>query len=280
MALPGVNARDIRTKFASVLQRFFAGDPGLVGEIFDNNQSSAPIHQVARDDLAAASGNGAEIMTPEEARLMQFLAKRNLIMKNERRIQLNDEKREMQNHVKRLKTEENHARTMTNMEIEKLDKQGEIAKLVADEEERRTEAIRKRVELLREEQAIKNNPGVAGGHPTPPAVSQNNTPNISVVVHSPPPASQSPPQDYQGKVTMSRVLKHILAEDEIKKIPEKELAKFLIKMGKMAADFASPLPTKSPSLFSRFEENEYPPTDYHIISDTMKRMAAKLLSSM
>ena len=48
MVAPGVNPA-IRTKFADVLKRYFAGDPTLIWEIAENNQSNADINQAARD---------------------------------------------------------------------------------------------------------------------------------------------------------------------------------------------------------------------------------------
>lgn len=52
MALPGINAREMRTKFSDVLTRYFAGDPSLVGEIHSNYVSESPINQFARASAA------------------------------------------------------------------------------------------------------------------------------------------------------------------------------------------------------------------------------------
>lgn len=51
MALPGINAREMRTKFADVLQKYFAGDASLVLEMMDNAESTAGINSLARETL-------------------------------------------------------------------------------------------------------------------------------------------------------------------------------------------------------------------------------------
>ena len=53
MVLPGKVAKETRTKFASIIKRYMAGDGALVDEINANAQSDAPIPQMARASLAA-----------------------------------------------------------------------------------------------------------------------------------------------------------------------------------------------------------------------------------
>jgi hypothetical protein len=51
MVLPGKIARETRTKFASIIQRYLAGDQSLISEIQDNAVSTLPIAQLARESL-------------------------------------------------------------------------------------------------------------------------------------------------------------------------------------------------------------------------------------
>jgi len=48
MALPGENAKKLRTKAAEILTRYFAGDKTLLREIEANAASDAPVNQMAR----------------------------------------------------------------------------------------------------------------------------------------------------------------------------------------------------------------------------------------
>jgi len=51
MVLPGKLAKDIRTKFATIIRRYMAGDQSLVAEIEANAQDASPIAQMARETL-------------------------------------------------------------------------------------------------------------------------------------------------------------------------------------------------------------------------------------
>ncbi len=65
MVLPGKVAKETRTKFADIIRRYLAGDKTLIAEIQANEQSDAPIAQLAR----AADPSKAdlkEIPTEEE----------------------------------------------------------------------------------------------------------------------------------------------------------------------------------------------------------------------
>ena len=50
MAVPGENARALRTQFAELLQRFFAGDPTLVSDLAQNLANDDEAHRFARED--------------------------------------------------------------------------------------------------------------------------------------------------------------------------------------------------------------------------------------
>ena len=51
MVLPGQTAKEIRTQFASIIQRYLAGDHTLISEIQANAVSSSPVAQLARESL-------------------------------------------------------------------------------------------------------------------------------------------------------------------------------------------------------------------------------------
>lgn len=87
MALPGINAREMRTKFASVLQRYFAGDPGLVGELAHNNASSGSINALAREDLGVEQVTDCAFERRVRIRLMEAEIKEKEARTNEREIQ-------------------------------------------------------------------------------------------------------------------------------------------------------------------------------------------------
>ena len=53
MVLPGKVAKETRSRFASIIERYMAGDRSLVKEVEANAQSDAPIAQMARASLAA-----------------------------------------------------------------------------------------------------------------------------------------------------------------------------------------------------------------------------------
>lgn len=53
MKLPGKLAKEMRSRFVTIIQRYMAGDMSLVKEVEANAQSDAPIAQMARASLAA-----------------------------------------------------------------------------------------------------------------------------------------------------------------------------------------------------------------------------------
>lgn len=55
MVLPGKLAKEVRQQFATVIQRYMAGDLTLVEEIQANAQSTAPVAQMARESLGIVS---------------------------------------------------------------------------------------------------------------------------------------------------------------------------------------------------------------------------------
>ena len=54
--IPGKKAASIRSKFASVIHRYIAGDKSLVCEINANSKSVAPVNQIARNALGMKIG--------------------------------------------------------------------------------------------------------------------------------------------------------------------------------------------------------------------------------
>jgi hypothetical protein len=60
MVLPGKVAKETRTRFAGIIQRYMAGDQSLIAEIQYNAASSAPIAELARGSLDEASGRVLE----------------------------------------------------------------------------------------------------------------------------------------------------------------------------------------------------------------------------
>jgi hypothetical protein len=55
MVLPGKLAKEIRAQFASIIQRYLAGDHTLISEIQANAASSSPVAQMARESLGIVS---------------------------------------------------------------------------------------------------------------------------------------------------------------------------------------------------------------------------------
>ena len=53
MVLPGKVAKETRSQFAGIIQRYMAGDQSLIAEIQSNAESSAPIAELARGSLDA-----------------------------------------------------------------------------------------------------------------------------------------------------------------------------------------------------------------------------------
>jgi hypothetical protein len=51
MVLPGKVAKETRSQFAGIIQRYMAGDQSLIAEIQSNAESSAPIAELARGSL-------------------------------------------------------------------------------------------------------------------------------------------------------------------------------------------------------------------------------------
>ena len=55
MVLPGRVAKETRTQFANIIQRYLAGDHSLISEIQANAASAAPVAQMARESLGIAT---------------------------------------------------------------------------------------------------------------------------------------------------------------------------------------------------------------------------------
>lgn len=122
MALPGVNAREMRDKFVDVLRRYFAGDPTLVSELVENNASDAPINQFAREDAGVA-----QVITEEQIKMMCNDAIQQQLVKFEtqRKRKLYDER------VAENRREKEHKRRMLEME---KDKEAKVAVIVKDKD--------------------------------------------------------------------------------------------------------------------------------------------------
>jgi hypothetical protein len=128
MALPGVNAREMREKFVDVLRRYFAGDPSLVSELVENNASGAPINQFAREDAGVA-----QVVSEEQIKLMCNDAIQQQLVKFEtqRKRKLYDER------VAENRREKEHKRRMLEMEKDKEAKIAvELMKMTAAEKEK------------------------------------------------------------------------------------------------------------------------------------------------
>ena len=100
MRLPGVNAREMRDKFANVLQRYFAGDPTLVAELANNNASDNAVNSVARESLKRKHGDEAALqeqsgsvgMIEQEERLVRHKMLEIQMKESEARIREMDAK--------------------------------------------------------------------------------------------------------------------------------------------------------------------------------------------
>lgn len=132
MALPGVNAREMRTKFASVLQRYFAGDPTLVSELIENNASDAGVNQLAREDAGVAQ-------VVSEARVKELYdemyQKQLADFRAQRRLKLYDDRIEHQR------------------KLELMDKEVEIYKTKATAAEKEMDVLHLQKELKNTEKA-------------------------------------------------------------------------------------------------------------------------------
>ena len=69
MFLPGDKAKTHRSSMVTILTRYFAGDPSLLGEIEANSVSESPVAQLARASLAPESGTQGCLKRKREAEL-------------------------------------------------------------------------------------------------------------------------------------------------------------------------------------------------------------------
>ena len=105
MVLPGKTAKETRTQFANIIQRYMAGDESLVREVEANAQSNAPIQQMARASLAAEA---AQAMAVDPAPDAQALSRK-------RRIEeLEIEKMELAITISRREAELDYATKITS----------------------------------------------------------------------------------------------------------------------------------------------------------------------
>jgi hypothetical protein len=160
MALPGINAREIRTKFSEKLQRYFAGDLSLVGEIVANNQSNAPIPQLAREDLGVQQVAAQQITTGLIKEMAMEVYKEQQkeeweYFNKRRRLQLYDAR------TKEMRLEKDHKRNMAVHacvnEQKKLELDVEKQKTVTVDNERKKikEEEESRLKTIKEEEESK-----------------------------------------------------------------------------------------------------------------------------
>jgi hypothetical protein len=67
MVLPGKVAKETRTQFASIIQRYMAGDQSLIAEIQSNAESSAPIAELATESPGAPWKKAQSTSSPTSA---------------------------------------------------------------------------------------------------------------------------------------------------------------------------------------------------------------------
>ena len=127
MALPGINAREMRTKFATVLQRYFAGDASLVPELIANNASDAPLNALAREDAGVE-----QVITEARIKAIVDEAYQTSLEKfrSQRRLKLYDDK------VAELRRDKEHKRQKEMSEINMKMIEAEKSKLACEMENR------------------------------------------------------------------------------------------------------------------------------------------------
>ncbi len=82
MVLPGKLAKEIRAQFASIIQRYLAGDHTLISEIQANAASASPVSQMARESLGISTEEDlarkrrkqdAEIVASQQQSVLTFM---------------------------------------------------------------------------------------------------------------------------------------------------------------------------------------------------------------
>jgi hypothetical protein len=120
MVLPGRIAKETRTKFAGIIQRYMAGDESLVREVEANAQSDAPIQQMARASLAAEA---AQAMAVDPAPDAQALSRKRRIEeleieKMELAITISRREAELQHTISRREAELQHTISRREAELD------------------------------------------------------------------------------------------------------------------------------------------------------------------
>ena len=116
MVLPGRIAKETRTKFAGIIQRYMAGDESLVREVQSNAQSDAPIQQMARASLAAEAAPAMAVEPVQDAQALS--RKRRIeeleIEKMELAITISRRESELQYNISRREAELDYATKITS----------------------------------------------------------------------------------------------------------------------------------------------------------------------
>jgi hypothetical protein len=79
MVLPGKVAKEVRTQFSNIIERYMAGDESLKDEIDANARSTSPVAQMAR---ASVQSDGEEERDRKRRRLTEDAQYRSLALGN------------------------------------------------------------------------------------------------------------------------------------------------------------------------------------------------------
>lgn len=205
MQLPGVNAREIRDQFATVLQRYFAGDPALVAELIDNNSSDAPINALAREDAGVP-----QIISEERIKqIYDDMHKQHLV-----HFELHRKRKLYDDRVAESRREKEHMRRIQEIQIER-------DSVVASEEAKQktfhveVSSLKEKLELTKQIKEIGTIPVIQVVPPTATGVTE---------------ALYTEPK-FDGIVTVSRVADYTLPVDTLS---EAFRTKVLLRAGRIA----------------------------------------------
>lgn len=205
MQLPGVNAREMRDKFANVLQRYFAGDPALVAELADNNASDAPINVLAREDAGVP-----QIISEERIKqIYDDMHKQHLVQ-----FELQRKRKLYDDRVAESRREKEHMRRIQEIQIERDS--------VIASEEAKQKTFHVEVSSLKEKLELTKHLKEIG-----------TTPITQVVPLATPVVTEAQYTDpkFDGIVTVSRVADYTLPVDTLS---EAFRTKVLLRAGRIA----------------------------------------------
>lgn len=271
MALPGINAREIRTKFADIIQRYFAGDPSLVGELVENNMSTAPINQLAREDLGNVpmltmedvENKAVEVFNKRQCDLEDEFKKRRKMVLYDKRMEEIRKERDVKREIKVLEsqTKLKEAVAMITMEETKQRVAEEEARVKLAEEEARVKLAEEETKRKQEDTKVK--------------LSQEETRRMELQLEllkiqkgqpepSAPAAAILLEQPYLQNVTVSRVATTCIP---LGTMPESQRNKILSKAGRICASTIPHVSTKIKDVFDKFPEFLYKPENYEAIKE-------------